>query len=132
LVFSFISAHAFSPLDAYRVSNELAEKAQMRIEAGHDEITLRSALYLSEQALALNQYNEAALLTKDHILTLLGSRLASTLSPEDEVLFDWAVSALQRGNVLEAKALSERLLQKSANRSVYRAVALKERLDSLL
>jgi hypothetical protein len=104
----------------------------MSINTGHDEIALRRALYFSEQALALNQHNEAALLAKDHALTLLGSRLASTLSQEDEALFEWAVSALQRGNVLEAKALSERILQKSANRSVYRAIALKERLDSLL
>jgi hypothetical protein len=114
------------------VSNALAQKANERLSEGHDEITLRHAFNFAENALIFNQHNEAALLAKDRILTLLGSRLTAALVPEDEALYEWAVSALQRGNLLEAKMFSEKLVQKPANRSVWRVAALKERLDSLL
>jgi hypothetical protein len=113
-------------------SDELTESACALVSAGHDEITLRQALLAAEQAISLNRFNEQALLIKDQIQTLLGIRQLAALSADDESRYTQAIFALQRGNIIEAKALVERMLQTRANRSVFRIAELKVWVDSYL
>jgi hypothetical protein len=113
-------------------SDELTESARVLFGAGHDEITLRQALSAAEQAISLNRFNAEALLIKDQIQTLLGIRQTVALSVNDESCYTQAIFALQKGNIIEAKALVERMLQTRANRSVFRIAELKVWVDSFL
>jgi predicted Zn-dependent protease len=116
----------------FRRSLELCEEARSLVNSGRDEITLRRALAAAERAVALDPGNAQGLLLKDQALTLLGNRLAASMSLQDEMRYAQAVSAFQAGNLLEAKALVEQLLAAPGNQQVYRVIDLRTRLDFLL
>jgi hypothetical protein len=117
---------------ALRRSEELTEEARMRLAFGRDEITLRLALEAAEQAIALNKDNAEARAEKERIMSLMGNRAAAPLTAQDEARYFQAVTAIQAGNLIEAKILAEQLLLKPENRALLRVIDLKSRIDSLL
>ena len=100
--------------------------------AGRDERKLRSALTLVDEAISLNPNNDDAILLKDRIQIAVGGKTTVVLSSADEAQYQQAIQALQRGNVIGALALVEKLLQKSSNLRSAKILDLQKRLKDQL
>ena len=99
---------------------------------GQNEVALRQAIALVDEAIALNPNNSDAIILKDRTLSRLGGQTVTVLSGADENEYQRAVQELQRGNVIEAKAIVEALLQKDTNRRSFKVLELQRKVDSLL
>ncbi|GMO47075.1 MAG: hypothetical protein Pg6C_09120 [Treponemataceae bacterium] len=123
------------PVDQTALDNSRALTSQARnlIASGtQNEIALRQALSLTDQAIGLNPNNNEAIILKDRILSMLGSRQVTVLSGADENAYQRAVQELQRGNAIEAKAIVEQLLRSEVNRRSFKVLELQKKVDSLL
>ena len=100
--------------------------------AGLDEVKLRTALSLVDEAISLDPNNNAALLLKDRIQITIGGRTLIVLSSEDEAKYQKAVAALQSNNIITANALVEELLQKSSNKNSSKIIDLQKKIRTLL
>ena len=114
-------------------ATSLTKRAQGIMEtAGRDEVKLRSALSLVDQAISLDPNNDAALLLKDRIQIAIGGETLIVLSSEDEAKYQKAVAALQDNNLVTANALVEELLQKSSNKNSSKIIDLQKKIRALL
>ena len=96
----------------------------------------------SQFPIALNAVNEALKLNPDYLEAIrLKDRIQSSgviagktviFSPEDQRLYEEAVSAYQRGLYREAQLIVDRLLQKKDNQRNSKLLELKERIQSRL
>jgi hypothetical protein len=122
------------PVDqsALATSKTLTAQAQSLAAGGQNEVTLRQALSIVDRAIALNPDNNDAVILKDRILSMLGSQTVTVLSDADESAYQRAIQELQRGNVFEAKAIVEQLLEKEANRRSFKVIDLQKKVDSRL
>ena len=111
----------------------LTKQAQNIMDgAGRDEVKLRSALSLVDEAISLDSNNNTALLLKDRIQIAIGGQTLIVLSSEDEAKYQKAVAALQNNNVVTANALVEELLQKSSNKNSSKIIDLQKKIRALL
>ena len=99
---------------------------------GQNEVALRQALALVDEAIALNPNNNDAIILKDRTLSRLGGQTVNVLPGADESEYQRAVQELQRGNVIEAKAIVEALLQKETSRRSFKVLELQKKVDALL
>lgn len=114
-------------------SKSLFENAQkIYAAAGRNESQLRDALSLLDQAIALNADNGDAILLKDRIQIAVGGKASVVLSSADEAMYQQAVQALQKNNIVSANAMVEQLLQKPANRRSAKILNLQERIKALM
>ena len=114
-------------------ATSLTKRAQGIMEtAGRDEVKLRSALSLVDQAISLDPNNDAALLLKDRIQIAIGGQTLIVLSSEDEAKYQKVVAALQDNNLVTANALVEELLQKSSNKNSSKIIDLQKKIRALL
>lgn len=114
-------------------SRTLTTQAQGIVDAaGRDEIQLRQALALVDEAIELNPNNDSAMLLKDRIQIAIGGGSAVVLSAEDEAKYQQAIQALQRNNIVTANALVEQLLQNAANRRSSKILDLQRQIRALL
>lgn len=114
-------------------STSLTSQAQTIVNsAGRDEVQLRQALELVDEAIELNPNNDAAMLLKDRIQISIGGGAAVVLSAEDETMYQQAIQALQRNNIVTANALVEQLLQNPANRRSSKILDLQRQIRALL
>ena len=114
-------------------SETLTKQAQGIMDtAGRDEVKLRSALSLVDEAISLDANNDAALLLKDRIQIAIGGHTLIVLSSEDEAKYQKAVAALQSNNIVTANALVEELLQKTSNRNSSKIIDLQKKIRALL
>jgi outer membrane protein assembly factor BamD (BamD/ComL family) len=123
------------PIDQTALANSrtLTTQAQNLVKSGaQNEVALRQALSLVDQAIELNPNNSEAVILKDRILSMLGGQAVTVLSGADESAYQRAIQELQRGNILEAKAIVEQLLQKGTNRRSFKVLDLQKKVDSLL
>ena len=109
-----------------------AQAKAMIDSAGGDEAKLRSALNLLNQANALNSDSAATTALIDSVQTKVGGNATLVLSGEDEAKYQKAVQALQKNNVITAKALVEQLLKKNTNKSSKKILDLQKRVNALL
>ena len=111
----------------------LTEQAQRVADsAGRDEVKLRAALSLVNEAISLDPNNNAALLLKDRIQIAIGGKTLIVLSSEDEAKYQKAVAALQHNNIVTANALVEELLQKPSNKNSSKIIDLQKKIRALL
>lgn len=123
------------PIDrtALNRSTELTNQAQRVVNAaGRDEIQLRRALGLIDEAMELNPNNDAAMILRDRIQISLGGGAAVILSAEDEAKYQQAIQAMQRNNIVTANAIVEQLLQNPANRRSSKILDLQRQIRALL
>ncbi|MBQ9239474.1 MAG: hypothetical protein IJ191_09240 [Treponema sp.] len=123
------------PVDttALNRSRDLTAQAQRIVNAaGRDEIRLRQALALVDEAIELNSGNDAAVLLKDRIQIAIGGQAAVVLTSEDEVKYQQAIQAMQRNNIITANALIEQLLQNPMNRRSSKLLDLQRQIQALL
>lgn len=123
------------PIDrtALNRSTELTNQAQRAVNAaGRDEIQLRRALALIDEAMGLNPNNDAAMILRDRIQISLGGGAAVVLSAEDEAKYQQAIQAMQRNNIVTANAIVEQLLQNPANRRSSKILDLQRQIRALL
>lgn len=114
-------------------SQSLTREAQAIVNAaGNNEAQLRNALDKLNQALALNQNNDQAILLKDRVQVSLGGRASVVLSSADEAMYQKAIQELQKNNIVGAYSLVEQLLQKPANRRSAKVLDLQKKVKALL
>ncbi len=112
-------------------STELTREAR-RIVDGNVRAQFPIALEQLNEAIRLNPQNEAAIGLKVRIQTDVGGTAAIVLSYEAQQEYRTAVSELQKGNVIVANAIVERLLQNPANRNSPQILELQKRIQSRL
>lgn len=100
--------------------------------AGRDEVKLRAALSLVNEAISLDPNNNAALLLKDRIQIAIGGETLIVLSSEDEAKYQKAITALQSNDIVTANALVEELLQKPSNKNSSKIIDLQKKIRALL
>lgn len=115
-----------------KAANLTAQAKAMIDSAGGDETKLRNALNLLNQANAINADSEATTALIDSVQTKVGGNATLVLSGEDEAKYQKAVQALQKNNVITAKALVEQLLKKNANKNSKKILDLQKRVNALL
>lgn len=114
-------------------SNNLTTQAQSIVNrAGRDEVTLRSALALVDEAIQLNPNNDSAMLLKDRIQIAIGGGAVVVFSAEDESRYQQAIQAMQSNNIITANAIVEQLLQNPANRRSSKLLDLQKQIRALL
>lgn len=114
-------------------SNNLMAQAQAIVNrAGRDEVTLRSALALVDEAIELNPNNDSAMLLKDRIQIAIGGGAVVVFSAEDEARYQQAIQAMQSNNIITANAIVEQLLQNPANRRSSKLLDLQKQIRALL
>ena len=115
-----------------RAASLTAQARRMIDSAGGDEAKLRSALSVLNQAASINAESAETARLIDSVQTRVGGNAALVLSGEDEAKYQKAVQALQKNNVITAKALVEQLLQKQSNRASAKILELQKRVNALL
>ena len=114
-------------------SKNLTEQAQKIYSgAGRNEAKLRSALPLLDEAIALNPDNDDAITLKDRIQIAVGGKAMVVLSAADEMKYQQAIQALQRGDNASALAMVEDLLRSGTNRRSPKVLDLQKRLKDQL
>ncbi len=122
------------PVDraALQKSNSLTADAQKIVNSSRDEIQLRRALSLVDQAISLNPQNENAAILKDRIQISIGGKATVVLSSEDEMRYQKAIQELQNNNIIEAYALVQRLMQSPKNSRSPKVLDLQKKVQALL
>jgi hypothetical protein len=123
------------PIDqaALNRSRSLTSQALSLLDrSGQNEVALRQALALVDEAIMLNPNNNDAIILKDRTLSRLGGQTVTVLSGADESEYQRAVREISRGNAIEAKAIVEMLLQKDSNKRSFKVLELQKKVDSLL
>ena len=111
----------------------MTERARKLIDsAGSDAEKLKSALSLLNEASSLNADSAETAKLIDSVQTRVGGNAVLVLSGEDEAKYQKAVQALQKNNVIMAKALVEQLLKKDSNRNSAKILELQKRVNALL
>ena len=118
--------------EAQKAAALTAQAKKMIDSAGGDEARLRNALTLLNQASAINADSAETTGLIDSVQTRVGGNATLVLSGEDEAKYQKAVQALQKNNVITAKALVEQLLKKNTNRNSQKILELQKRVNALL
>lgn len=114
-------------------SQNLAKEAQsIYSKAKGDEDKLKNAISKLDDAIKLNPDNDAAQKLKDKIQTEMGGQAVTGLSSSDEAVFQRAIVALQKNNIIVANALVEQLMQKKLNKRVQKVLDLQKKVKALL
>lgn len=114
-------------------ASAMTERARKLIDsAGSDAEKLKSALSLLNEASSLNADSAETAKLIDSVQTRVGGNAVLVLSGEDEAKYQKAVQALQKNNVIMAKALVEQLLKKDSNRNSAKILELQKRVNALL
>lgn len=121
------------PVDkaAQQRAEALTAQAKKMIASG-DSAKLQNALSLLNQAVAINADNSETTSLIDNVQTRVGGNASLVLSGEDEAKYQKAVQALQKNNVIAAKALVEQLLRKPVNQKSAKILELQKRVNALL
>ncbi|MBQ3825943.1 MAG: hypothetical protein II811_07395, partial [Spirochaetaceae bacterium] len=121
------------PVDkaAQQRAEALTAQAKKMIASG-DSSKLQNALSLLNQAVAINADNSETTSLIDNVQTRVGGNASLVLSGEDEAKYQKAVQALQKNNVIAAKALVEQLLRKPVNQKSAKILELQKRVNALL
>ncbi len=114
-------------------ANELAkESKQMLASAGRDTNKIMNAKAKAMEALELNSDNEIAIAVLDEISLRTGGQATVVLSAADEELYQKAVLALQKNNIIAANTIVTQLLSKQSNKRSAKILELQKKVQSLL
>lgn len=114
-------------------SQNLAKEAQsIYSKAKGDEDKLKNALSKLDDAIKLNPDNDSAQKLKDKIQTEMGGQAITGLSSSDEAVFQRAIVALQKNNIIVANALVEQLMQNKLNKRVQKVLDLQKKVKAML
>ena len=84
------------------------------------------------EALALDNDNETAIGVLDEISLRTGGQATVVLSAADEELYQKAVLALQKNNIIAANTIVTQLLSKQSNKRSAKILELQKKVQSLL
>ncbi len=112
-------------------SNRLVQQAQ-NLAAGGGVAQARAAITALEEAITLNPDNNQAKVLLDTLRIGTGGQAAVALSSEDEQQFRRAENLFVEGNVAQAFAVVERLLQDESNRLYPPLLNLRQRIAARL
>jgi hypothetical protein len=97
-----------------------------------DEIVLNQALVKLDEAIKLDGDNEKAAILKDRINTALGGQAIVVLPAAQQAIYQQAIQALQKGNLIEAAAFVAKLWEDPNMRRSPDVIDLKNKVDSQL
>lgn len=112
-------------------SNQLLQQAR-NLAAGGGAAQVRAAITALEEAVTLNPENNQAKVLLDTLRIGTGGQAAVALSSEDEQQFRRAENLFVEGNVAQAFAIVERLLQTESNRLYPPLLSLRQRITARL
>ncbi|TVR05199.1 MAG: hypothetical protein EA403_03515 [Spirochaetaceae bacterium] len=112
-------------------SNQLFQQAQ-GLSAGGGLAQVRAAINILEEAVTLNPQNNQAKVLLDRLRIGTGGQAAVALSTADEQQFRRAETLFVEGNIAQAFAIVERLLQNENNRLYPPLLNLRQRIASRL
>jgi tetratricopeptide (TPR) repeat protein len=112
-------------------SSELTRLARNVIDAQNSG-QYQVALAQLDEAIRLNPENNNAVIAKDILLTRMTGTGVIVLDSNSKDLYDQAVLQLQQGNLINALAIVQQLLQNPRNRDSTQILDLRRRIDSLL
>ena len=112
-------------------SNQLLQQAQNLAAAG-GTAQVRAAISILEEAVTLNPDNSGAKVLLDSLRIGSGGQAAVALSSADEQQFRRAETLFVEGNVAQAFAIVERLLQSENNRLYPPLLSLRQRIANRL
>ena len=112
-------------------SNQLFQQAQ-GLSAGGGLAQVRAAINLLEEAVTLNPQNNPAKVLLDRLRIGTGGQAAVALSTADEQQFRRAETLFVEGNIAQAFAIVERLLQNENNRLYPPLLNLRQRIAGRL
>lgn len=114
-------------------ANSLAGEAKRLLAAaGRDAAKIQKAKDKAVEALELNSENETAISVLDEIALRVGGQATVVLSAEDEELYQKAVLALQKNNIIAANTIVTQLLNKPSNKRSAKILELQKKVQSLL
>lgn len=114
-------------------ANNLAKEAkQILASAGRDTNKIMNAKSKAMEALELNNENETAIAVLDEISLRTGGQATVVLSAADEELYQKAVLALQKNNIIAANTIVTQLLSKQSNKRSAKILELQKKVQSLL
>lgn len=114
-------------------ANTLAKEAKnLLAAAGRDTAKIQKAKEKAVEALDLNSENEIAISVLDEISLRTGGQATVVLSAEDEELYQKAVLALQKNNIIAANTIVTQLLNKQSNKRSAKILELQKKVQSLL
>ncbi|QTQ16084.1 hypothetical protein [Treponema parvum] len=113
-------------------SSALTSDARKIVDTSRNEVELRRALSLVDEAISLNPQNSDAITLKDRIQVSIGGKATVVLSAEDEMLYQQAIQELQNNNIIGAYALVQRLLQSPVNSRSAKVLDLQKKVQALL
>lgn len=116
------------PIDQQRISraNQLFQQATGLADGSRDQMSV--AVSLLEDAVDLNPGNTNARFLLDQLRIRLGGQATAALSTTDEQQYRRAETLFQQGQVLQALAITERLLSSTANQGYPPLVELRRRI----
>ncbi|TVR70413.1 MAG: hypothetical protein EA427_05865 [Spirochaetaceae bacterium] len=116
------------PIDQQRITraNQLYQQASNLAGGSRDQMTV--AVSLLEDAVDLNPGNNNARFLLDQLRIRLGGQATAALSTTDEQQYRRAETLFQQGQVLQALAITERLLSNAANQGYPPLVELRRRI----
>lgn len=91
---------------------------------------LQNALELVDESLLLNPNDENAKILKDNIIIKMGGTASSSLSIDDERLYNQAIRYLQNNNIIGANQILLQLLKKPQNQYSKKIKELKAKIDA--
>lgn len=116
------------PIDQQRIAraNQLFQQASNLAGGSRDQMAV--AVSLLEDAVDLNPGNNNARFLLDQLRIRLGGQATAALSTTDEQQYRRAETLFQQGQVLQALAITERLLSNPANQGYPPLVELRRRI----
>jgi tetratricopeptide (TPR) repeat protein len=114
-----------------RRANDLTAAARAIVDSG-DTGRFSIALNQINEAIQLDPNNDKALAIKDRILTFQGGTAQIVLSSYAEEHYRQAVQEFQGGNLLQANAIVQRLLQDPKNAKSQKIIDLSKKIQARL
>lgn len=112
-------------------AKDLLSTAQNQFKnSGNDFSKLQNALETVDKSLNLNANDENAKKLKDNIIIKMGGTATSSLSIDDERLYNEAIQAMQNNNIRRANQIITKLLQKPENQYSKKIKELKVKIEA--
>lgn len=121
------------PIDnsSKKKANDLFLNAKKQFQNANENLEkLQKALELVDEALLLNPNYEDAKILKDNIIIKMGGTASSSLSMDDERLYNQSIRYLQNNNIIGANQILLQLLKKPQNQYSKKIKELKAKIDA--